>query len=490
MLTTHHLTIGPEFFRNAPRDYSDPSFALVREFFQNGVDAKGCTEIAITLNNNRLSFSNNGEPMSSEVLFGKLLSLGGTTKGDGDVGGFGKAKEILLFCHHSFEIVTGDIKVSGSGATSQAETTPFFHGTRTEIWFNEEVFPSLERAIRRLTAAMSWKGKVTFNDEVLATSFNPRTRRVLAGLGRVKLAKSFSSQLVVRAGGIPMFIKYCEIPDSTVVVDLTGDTKAVLTANRDGLLYGPRSILEAFITQATTSRRELEEQTVECVDYGTELICLSKVEEPVEEAEVEVRSAAFAPAPTRPVVGTPEFEDMVATGQAELIDQHTPAALPVEASGTTTVVTKVASVSVDSKRFTIRNETGMKLDRAFLPETFSANSKRLVRDWAAALTTVYRALNIDAEFATGFVFSDTAEALWESRNGITTYYVNPARIESVVVPSTGSTFRTIRRRKIDRHALLALAVHEVTHGIGFTNHGESFASGMTDVLEKVLRFRK
>ena len=68
--TTGQVTIGPDFFRNIPSDYSNPSFALIRELFQNSRDANGCNTIRISYDSNTLVVENNGEPMTSDILLG------------------------------------------------------------------------------------------------------------------------------------------------------------------------------------------------------------------------------------------------------------------------------------------------------------------------------------------------------------------------------------------------------------------------------------
>ena len=93
------VKIGPEFFIKAKNDYSDWKWALIREFFQNSIDC-GSRQISIDITyangKTTLTISNDGEPMTEQILTEKLLSLGSSGKGfAGTVGGFGKAKELL-----------------------------------------------------------------------------------------------------------------------------------------------------------------------------------------------------------------------------------------------------------------------------------------------------------------------------------------------------------------------------------------------------------
>lgn len=474
--TTCHITIGRDFFAGAPRDYSDPSFALIREFVQNGVDAKGSTEIRIDLDNtsNTLRVSNNGEPMSRDTLLTQFLSLGGTTKGVGSVGGFGKAKELLCFTHHSFTITTGTVKVIGSGATYTIQDVEPHPGTTTQIVYDGTTFRDIERSVRKLAAAMKWDGRLTLNGEWLTTNFTARTRRNLDNLGSVKAVEG-PPQLIVRAGGIPMFINHCDVKDTTVLVDLEGDTKTILTANRDGLRWSHRQVLESFIATISTNRRELNSRNVTCTDYGTELtVVKKKADTTVVEHTVTTTSHK-------------ELEEVRSRVGAEQVAAFTNAYQLPAAASTTEIIDRRCR-PVLNERFTIRNETGLKLDRAYMPDTFSAASKRLHHEWVAALMFVHEALGIGGEFATGFIFSEDSTALHERRDGVSTYYVNPVAVAKVKF--AGGEFRTMRRVKYDRHDLRAFACHEIIHGaFSLRDHDEAFSAKLTFCMAKVLRHK-
>ena len=118
------VTIGSEFFVKSFNDYRDKYWAFAREIMQNSIDC-GSTAIDIKIievpddDCTLVVVRNDGEPMTREILVGKLLSLGSSGKDfQGAVGGFGKAKEILYFAHRSYAIASGLCRVSGSGAAT------------------------------------------------------------------------------------------------------------------------------------------------------------------------------------------------------------------------------------------------------------------------------------------------------------------------------------------------------------------------------------
>ncbi|MCK5342356.1 MAG: ATP-binding protein, partial [Candidatus Heimdallarchaeota archaeon] len=102
------IVIGSDYFRkNARSDYASPlPFVWIREAMQNSIDA-GATEIKISTEGNNITFTDNGCGMDLDVLTHKLLTLGGTKKESGSVGGFGKAKEVLFFSWDEWFIDTG-----------------------------------------------------------------------------------------------------------------------------------------------------------------------------------------------------------------------------------------------------------------------------------------------------------------------------------------------------------------------------------------------
>ena len=117
-----HVTIGPRFFETAIKDYENPHWAFVREIMQNSIDAGSRTihwKFAPSPDGGlTVTITDDGCGMNRDILVNKLLELGGSGKEfrDGAVGGFGKAKELLLFSQRSYRIETHNLILEGSGA--------------------------------------------------------------------------------------------------------------------------------------------------------------------------------------------------------------------------------------------------------------------------------------------------------------------------------------------------------------------------------------
>src|SRR5207237_5940442 len=75
------VTIGPEFFGKSFNDYRDKYWAFAREIMQNSIDC-GSRSIDISIREmpdddaTLVVVRNDGEPMTEDILVGKLLSLG------------------------------------------------------------------------------------------------------------------------------------------------------------------------------------------------------------------------------------------------------------------------------------------------------------------------------------------------------------------------------------------------------------------------------
>ena len=93
----------------------------IREMLQNSIDAIRKMQekdpsyegrIGIALLDDTIVFTDNGIGMDAKTLEDKFLTLGGTTKGEGEVGGFGIAKAVILGCAESWNISTNKIQFS------------------------------------------------------------------------------------------------------------------------------------------------------------------------------------------------------------------------------------------------------------------------------------------------------------------------------------------------------------------------------------------
>lgn len=480
-MASHHVTIGPEFFTKAKKDYTDWRSAIVREFFQNCIDC-GSDRIVVLCHEEdgvtRLSVSNNGEPMTEPILIDKLLSLGSSGKNfEGTTGGFGKAKELLYLCHKSYRIHSGDLVVEGSGASYDLQTdAEFFHGTRSDIVMVGSYEDELLVAVRRFIEFAQWDGVFVINGEELRGDLRKGSPRRDLGFATVYSNRSFRYQMVVRINGIPMFSKGIGL-DRCVVVELKGKSDEVLTANRDGLLEPFCGELSDFVTELAVDKRSaLKVRSPKYVQYRGTKMCHVRQLNVLDVVEPVVDFAGF-----------PVSAGAVSVPQA-VGSSSTHWSLAAQALVAERVVGKsVRPVATLGTNFILKNDTDLKVPAYYDPGTgeFSEYSRKLVRIWGRLLVQLHRLFDVESEFSIGFVLDDESEAEFENGGYGRVYYLNPCKL----VEQKLSHSKSFQKRfyLTERGRLIAIAAHEFVHGgYGLGWHDETYSSKFTDVMGYVL----
>lgn len=507
MSFANSIKIGPEFFAKAKNDYADFHWALVREAFQNCGDAPGSSKIEFTVclieGNTMFTFANNGAPMTREILEGKLLSLGGSGKGfEGTVGGFGKAKEILYFCHREYKIVTGGIMVEGSGAGYDLQEGVEFHeGTHSRIVLAGDHVERLQRAVRKFASLAQWSGEVYLGNDKLECSLRKGSPRTQFSWGTVYTNKSTSNLVVVRVGGIPMFTEYTSL-DRCAIIELKGASVEVLTSNRDGLVWKHREEYRQFLQDLVTNKsralkpQEPTYQHFGGVKYVHKVATATKTSAVALVGDVSPREAKQVLV----VVDGPMGEGSTSGGSGAgsvVVGHGRIGVMETETSGADfmgdgdLVGVEASPVSVIQEEFVIKNETSLKIPAYLLPDSdsFSSYGKKLARMWGRLMLELHRMYKLEKEFAIGFVFSEDAAAQHEVSSSFgTVYYLNPVE----VVEQASSASKSMRKRFLltERNKLLAIAVHEFLHGLGFSDHDETYAAKLTYTMGEVMDERK
>jgi hypothetical protein len=461
------VTIGPEFFAKIPNDYSDADWALIRELAQNAIDC-GSTYFNICCGEepNTLTATNNGPAMDRETLVSKFFTLGATSKGTDETGGFGLAKLLICFCQQDYMMTTGHLTVKGSGASYTIGKADYpLQGTTTTLSLSKRFSVAcLRYAAIKFAQLTNWKGQFCCGGDTIDTSLSG-TKKATLEWGTVYTTNKVKNTLVVRVNGCPMFTRHIAYKNG-VILEITGDTKAILNSNRDSLKSKYQAELEEFVSKLNTNSAVLSSCTYE-VQEGNK-ISVQKVEKDV----VRDIHLDLGGGESRSVTGTWSGGEWVNIETTPEVNMKREAA---------TVQGTVARICADQSSFILRNETGLKVDRSFRPGSLSSFSQRLLKLWTTALVEVHHVLGMSSEFTIGFIISETALAMHEYSGKFgTVYYISPVSVDRV------GTFRTMRRRKIDKGDILASAIHEVVHGAGYNAHDESFASAITEAFAKVI----
>lgn len=523
---THAVRIGPEFFAKAKNDYRDWRWAIAREYLQNCIDAPGCTEITVTVEDvandmapwtTRLTVENNGAPMSKEILTGKLLSLGGSGKNCvGAVGGFGKAKELLYFSNLDYEITTGNMRVTGSGAGYDLVELPEeLDGTRSVVTLADKVAKTIADQFRKFITLSEWAG--TFRLKVVqGTAINTDTQEaetpaptdevITARLAKGKSRKELTfgtvytnsdreNLVVVRIAGTPMFTKHTGYK-GCVVIELNGQSNKVLQSSRDALKYEFDNELDNFMVELTVNKRSALKDNrpkIEVTKFEGYKLKDKKANQYLPSL-LEYKGGALVSSPETPgaaptiKVGGKEYEADTAQG-------HVAAALinlvrVTGADGTLPSPRETSYVREIPVRpeFFLKNETGLKIPSIYTPDAFSAYSRGLIWRWMGVLVTLADIYECTTPFAVGFIINEEGTvAQFEKENKERIVYIKPVDVirhetTTVLKPKWSLTGHVI-------WDLVSVAAHEFVHYLGYMNHDEDFAGKLTEVLAVCMRER-
>lgn len=472
------VKIGSDFFAKGLKDYSNWVWAWVRELCQNGIDC-GSSNITFEIKfdgfNTIATCWNDGPPMTREILLDKFLCLGGTTKTNtNSVGGFGIAKTVIALAHKSYTIETGALKVTGSGGEFQLSESSGFNGTLTEVVMSGDVSDRLIRTAKRFAGLTQWSGTITVNGDVFECNKLKGTRRRDLEFGVVYTNKTESNVCVVRIGGIPMFTNYCSCDGRMVLVELTGSSSDVLTSNRDGLVTPYSQQLSQFITELAVDNKKALKATSPSYTHFSG----SKLGHYKSNKEVNIGNI---------VSDIKKMTDMLVLGHSDTVGAATSdcrysvdTMKPVKANA-------VRKIAVESE-FILKNETELTIPDYYSPESssFSAYSVKLAKVWGKLLVQLHRLFDREDSFAIGFIFSGDAAAQHEQGQFGRVYYIAPAEVVTQKSSSSKSFSKMWSFDSAGRKKLLAVAVHEFVHGLGYSWHDESYANKFTSVMAIVM----
>ena len=496
------VKIGPKFFAKAFNDYSDWTYALAREAIQNSVDAPHSSRISVDIkhegDNTRLIWDNNGDPMTEDILVDKFLALGESGKDfqDGSVGGFGKAKEILVMCHLSYEITTGSSRAVGSGGTYELSQCDYHDGTRMSVLVAGDRVSELEQEFRNLFFLSTWNGVYFLNGEERLGQFNKGTKKKEFTWAKVYTNKTIENQLIVRIHGIPMFRRRISCNGRCVVVELKKGNADVLQSNRDSLKWAYQSQLDAFIDDITVNKRSAldQDRTPKYFHYDGEKLksSFSSTQKSAAARIQEVIDEAYATITGKTEVSTDEDpQEAVPAG----VDAYTTPNRPELADAPIAEYNEVCSSlrkSQITSDFTLKNELGMETPLHYLPTHFSTYALNVVKIWTKALLRLHSVFKKEDQFGIGYVLTEDSEAEFDNNDKFgKIYLLNPCKVVMQKASKSRSLSKRFKLTPAGRWQIVAIAAHEFIHGaLGIGPHDEEFARTLTDVLGVLLRERQ
>lgn len=508
------ITIGREFFVTALKDYRSWREKWWRECVQNAVDA-GARRVrleAIEQDDGTMvvACQDDGRGMDEDTLLNKFLVLGGTTKvgASGAAGGFGKAKELLVLPWLGWRVHTRGVVAAGSGTDYEVTRgAPELRGTRLEVRMPADQCTSGAAALAFLAKsdlpkiAFTLTTKSQYQPEPLVREPRARLRgkrlvQEVPGKAEIWFApgKERNSVMLVRTrgpyGSLYMFEDYVDEIHGNVLVELTGPSVELLTANRDG--FRDYDVSRAMRDLAN----RIAKDTMSALRDRTGLVRKKYVGSgkfrAADRAAAAVAQIGPLPAARRGELALPDAE---AERLAEAADAYRAAeeargssgptaALPTKAlarelldvafRGAQHVENAVAQLVWEPDFFVLNEVEGFRVPRKFLPEGMTPAVLRLARVWTELCRYVLIQLGSGARYGVGFIFSESAAAAYLRDEGDDWLLLNPfvdlGKRKEVWAPT----------READLKWLYAAAVHEATHmADGITYHDEAFAAALT-----------
>jgi hypothetical protein len=480
-----HVAIPAEHFtKSAKTDYADHETAIFREAIQNSVDA-GATEIYIDLGADWLSVADNGMGMAKDVLIGAMLTLSGSYKSAGSIGGFGAAKAILLFQHASYEIETNHISVKGSVLEYEMnEEAPYTKGTKITMHFRDDYNfrrdHMMAKAIQFLSDCYLPDTKIILDgSEYKGFKVEQQVKDLGWGMVYCDPCDDEKQDVVVRINGVKMFNKYVGTLNKKIVIEITKPSTEILTSNRDSFNWTTGSEIDALMQEITIDKASFGRMHNTLTKYSgssryfvTNVI--RKIKDLIEQIDATLTShemraktvAAFNDMENKVLTGHMTQEDAIKLLKSE-VKQIDP--------GMSISIDDIIAEGVDTDFFIQINKKGMDtIPKELAPSTMKLKYKNIALLWKAAINHVSKSNGIEVPCCIGFIVDDRIEAQYIKTDGIHKFMVNPYFVERY----TG---------KILANKMLLLAAHEMTH-MYRNYHDEYFMTQCESIILNALSY--
>jgi hypothetical protein len=531
-------------FQKATEQYADWKIKWWREAIQNATDA-GATVIRCEAREQPdgtylVSCEDNGKGMDRWTIENKMMAIGGSEKSSESVGGFGVAKNLLLFHWPEWEIHSLASAVRGRNVTgSDFLDVPMLRGTKITVRMPADKFTDQALAVAYITRCEL--PHITFYVNGEKVKANLKGRKLLRDTPEFKLyfnqGETKSSEIFIRArsrqfdGALYLFDMDLGVEvGGQILVDLLLPSVKILTDNRDGFnrtdgYWTSKKILEfakeltiegkaalrakkTLVAQAYRGAGKFQAETREAeataavgatsglpANIATLLAIFLAAEEarnkraetdPVYAAELAAQRAADEKA-ARARRRYDEEEPNVDVGHPDgfsmpILGSEAAKAMLENVRGPSAVEAAIKQ-AVWRPDFYLHNEVeGFRVPKEFLPQSMSPRVVKLLSVWTDLCRFVMMQLASPKTFGVGFVFSTDAGAEHLSAENEDWLLINPyrdvAHQKMLLRPSSND----------DLQYLYASAIHEATHmadGISF--HGISFAYALTRNIAKCAR---
>lgn len=458
------------FAKSVRIQYRNPSEALIREILQNSIDA-GATQINFELGEDWMQVVDNGQGMDQNTIIDGMLTFGGSKKKEGDIGGFGLAKEIILFQHAQFKIETHNLQVEGSGLEYNLLQAEYTAGTKIWVKFHalfDYKQEALEKTIRGVVGRSKVTSSVTLNGVQIPQSANnpARCARHLKWCKVLVENKTgaYEYNVDIRYKGLFMFSVYIgKYEGKNCTVELIGKSIDILTGTRDGLISGKYEQLQEILNKLV----------INPLSFGSE----------THNPKTIIYKGQNAYTITK------ALNEYAITKNPEILS----ALLHSNTPGITEKIKNIASITNNDQEEVIRkvleeieshiendfvihldNHKLRKVPPKYAPEQLKGKNLYIAKAWKYAISQAMLALRNNDAYKTGWILHQEKQACYTILDCAHCFLLNPMHAD-ITKRSTNELLPY----------LLSLALHEVAH-VKELEHNEIYASVLTQITTNLL----
>jgi len=485
------IQISNEFFKKERNAYSSWQDCFFRELIQNSVDA-GAKNIDISLKRGEeghtlVKFTDDGCGFNSDVRDNVFFFLGKTNKGEGSIGGFGKARIVVCFSQHSYEIISQDWRCTGSG--SSFETYPNSYTKGCSVIVDVDTTGSMREMeyylynylmTTQMNCNISIESDVSNVEERNFTNWCHKRRlakRLSFGNVYVNKNGNYKGYLIVRVSGVTMFKRYISSSNVQVILEIDPDcSRKILLSNRDMLHQKYQDELDMFIQRLAVDTQSALRNTHKRFYFLQGNPKITRRKRKREKEKVKILNTdivfSFIPGQSSTRLVSPDAKDTIEAGVRELrteYDRH--------------IIDDIIPSAV------VLSETENPKVRKVVPrynpvnwENGGGSRKKLLKQWTTICNYVVEEYLDMSEleeisWRPGFVFSDDAGAMYIKNQDVACFMLNP-------VDKNGKIAFGLRNKKSWK-TMIIRACHEVAHYVE-EYHNERFVSVSENLIERVI----
>lgn len=491
------------FTNNVKNNYSEHKSALIREFLQNSIDA-GATRVDFIIeetdDNITLIVKDNGCGMTQDILVSALLTMSGSYKNEQSIGGFGAAKEILLFQHQSYRVITRQNGkcISVDGRQLEYEFTSHQRdedGTTVIIEFHPHF--NYEKYEFELIA-VDYLGQcetscdIYWNDNLITSTH--KCSKLVRELEWANIycepVDNYSSFAFIRINGVLMFKEYVGSISQRVVVEITKPSTDILTVNRDRFtnkysIELNKLIQEIAIDKNTFGKcyqqkiRWRGENRAFRANFKNKDIILGCPSRGFRSYSIEAPLTAIS---DRFEQLNLEGDRNTTTEEALNIARDVTGMFDMPEEIVDAIFREIEDAICDHYADFVIHVQGQGFDeipKSFKPNSMSKRNCQLARLWKRCIKLVLQANHLKMSYTIGWVLD-------HDQSFEASYFISDDNVNVFLLnPCLEWTSKSTQSERFNR--LLLLACHEISH-VYNTWHDERFTQKMHDLLLNSLCF--